>query len=475
LFINNQFVPSKSGKKFDTVNPATGKVITQVYEADAADVDVAVAAAKEAFKGWKKEKPSVRGRLLYKLADLMERDLNILAEIESLDNGKCVTVAKGADLPLSIAHVRYFAGWADKTHGQMVDVGAEFQGYTKLEPIGVCGQIIPWNFPLLMLSWKWAPALACGNTIVMKTSEKTPLSALHMCALAVEAGFPPGVINLLSGFGPSCGNAISMHMDIKKVAFTGSTGVGRLIMEASAKSNLKKVSLELGGKSPNIIFPDADIDLAVKWSTLGIYFNHGQCCCAGSRMFVHEDIYDTFVEKFKAKAQSMKVGDGFDPTSEHGPIVDKLQFDRVMGYIQKGKDGGAKCEVGGAQQGTEGYFILPTLFTGVSDDMIIAKEEIFGPVVCALKFKTTEEVIERANNSDYGLAAAVHTKDVRLATRMANALEAGTVWINCYNVFFNELPFGGYKQSGIGREMSEYALREYQQVKTVISAVGEGV
>jgi len=227
-----------------------------------------------------------------------------------------------------------------------------------------------------------------------------------------------------------------MHMDIKKVAFTGSTGVGRLIMEASAKSNLKKVSLELGGKSPNIIFPDADIDLAVKWSTLGIYFNHGQCCCAGSRMFVHEDIYDTFVEKFKAKAQSMKVGDGFDPTSEHGPIVDKLQFDRVMGYIQKGKDGGAKCEVGGAQQGTEGYFILPTLFTGVSDDMIIAKEEIFGPVVCALKFKTTEEVIERANNSDYGLAAAVHTKDVRLATRMANALEAGTVWINCYNVFF---------------------------------------
>jgi aldehyde dehydrogenase (NAD+) len=309
----------------------------------------------------------------------------------------------------------------------------------------------------------------------MKSSEKTPLTCLKLCELAVEAGFPPGVINLLSGFGPTCGNAIAMHMDIKKVAFTGSTGVGRLIMEASGKSNLKKVSLELGGKSPNIIFPDADIDLAVKWSTLGIYFNHGQCCCAGSRMFVHEDIYDTFVEKFKAKAQSMKVGNGFDPSSEHGPIVDKIQFDRVMSYIQKGKEGGAKCEVGGSQQGSEGYFILPTLFTGVSDDMVIAKEEIFGPVVCALKFKTVEEVIERANNSDYGLAAAIHTKDVRLATRMSNALEAGTVWINCYNVFFNELPFGGYKQSGIGREMSEYALREYQQVKTVISAIGEGV
>jgi len=475
LFIKNTFVPSVSGKKFETVNPATGKVITQVYEADAADVDLAVAAAKEAFKTWKNVSPVNRGKLLFKLADLMERDLDLLAELESLDNGKLVAVAKAADLPLSISHIRYYAGFADKTHGQTLDVGPEFHAYTKHEPIGVCGQIIPWNFPLLMLSWKWGPALACGNTIVMKTSEKTPLSALHMCALAVEAGFPPGVINVLSGFGPSCGSAIASHMDIKKVAFTGSTAVGRKIMEASGNSNLKKVSLELGGKSPNIVFADADIDLAIKWATLGIYFNHGQCCCAGSRMFVHEDIYDTFVEKFAAKAKSMKVGNGFDASSEHGPIVDKIQFDRVMGYIQKGKEGGAQCVVGGVQQGTEGYFVLPTLFTGVTDDMAIAKEEIFGPVVCALKFKTVEEVVERANNTDYGLAAAIHTKDVRLATRMANALEAGTVWVNCYNVFFNELPFGGYKQSGIGRELGEYALREYQQVKSVISAIAEGL
>jgi aldehyde dehydrogenase (NAD+) len=246
-------------------------------------------------------------------------------------------------------------------------------------------------------------------------------------------------------------------------------------LKASSETNLKKVSLELGGKSPNIIFPDADLDLAIKWATMGIYFNHGQCCCAGSRLFVHEDIYDAFVEKFKAAASSMKIGNGFDPNSDHGPIVDKLQFDRVMGYIAKGKEAGAKCEVGGVQVGNEGYFIQPTLFTGVTDDMVIAKEEIFGPVVCAMKFKTFEEVVERANDTDYGLAAAIHTKDVRLATRASNALEAGTVWVNCYNVFFNQLPFGGYKQSGIGRELGEYGLREYQQVKTVISAVGEGV
>jgi len=298
---------------------------------------------------------------------------------------------------------------------------------------------------------------------------------LKMCELAVEAGFPAGVINVLSGYGPTAGSAIASHPDIKKVAFTGSTAVGRAVMEAAAKSNLKKVSLELGGKSPNIIFPDADLDLAVKWSTAGIYFNHGQCCCAGSRMFVHEDIYDKFVAKFKEAALKMKVGNGYNADSDHGPIVDKIQFDRVMGYIQKGKDGGATCEFGGNQLGEEGYFVVPTLFSNVTDDMIIAKEEIFGPVVCALKFKTVEEVVARANDSPYGLAAALHTKDVRLATRMANALEAGTVWVNCYNVFFDQLPFGGYKQSGIGRELGEYGLREYQQVKTVISAVGEGV
>jgi aldehyde dehydrogenase (NAD+) len=475
LFINNKFVPSISGKKFDTVNPSNGKVITSVYEADGADVDVAVAAAKEAFKTWGRTTPTSRGRLLSKLADLMERDRQLLAEIESLDNGKPVLTAFAADLGLSISHLRYYAGWADKNPGQMHDVGEAFQAYTKVEPIGVCGQIIPWNFPLLMLAWKWGPALACGNTIVMKTSEKTPLSALKMCELAVEAGFPAGVINVLSGFGPSAGSAISNHMDIKKVAFTGSTGVGRLVMEAASKSNLKKVSLELGGKSPNIVFPDADLDAAIKWATTGIFFNQGQCCCAGSRLFLHEDIYDKFIEKFKEKAASMKVTDGFDPTCELGPLVDKLQFDRVMGFIEKGKKEGATVETGGTQVGTEGYFVSPTLFTGLNDNMTVAREEIFGPVVCALKFKTEEEVILRANDTPYGLGAAVHTKDIRLAARMVNAIESGTVWVNCYNVFMDQLPFGGYKQSGIGREMGEYALREYTQIKTVISSIIDGV
>lgn len=325
------------------------------------------------------------------------------------------------------------------------------------------------NFPLLMLAWKWGPALATGNTIVMKTSEKTPLSALKMCELVVEAGFPAGVINVLSGYGPTAGQAIAEHHGIKKVAFTGSTAVGRKILIAAAQSNLKKVSLELGGKSPNIVFPDADLDSAIRWASLGIFFNHGQCCCAGSRLFVHEDIYDEFIRRFKENAASIKVGDPLHPDNGHGPLVDHLQFERVLSYIQKGKDEGATVEVGGERIGTEGYFVPPTLFTNVTDDMTIAKEEIFGPVVVALKFKTEEEVIERANNSPYGLAAAVHTSNIKIATRMSHALEAGTVWINCYNMFFNQMPFGGFKTSGVGRELSEYALLEYTQVKSIVS------
>jgi len=322
-----------------------------------------------------------------------------------------------------------------------------------------------------MLSWKWGPALACGNTIVMKSSEKTPLTALKMCELAVEAGFPAGVINVLSGYGPTAGQAIAEHNGIKKVAFTGSTAVGRKVLQASAASNLKKVSLELGGKSPNIVFADADLDAAIRWASLGIFFNHGQCCCAGSRLFVHEDIYDEFIKKFKENASSIKIGDPLQADTQHGPLVDNIQFERVLGFIQKGKDEGATCEVGGDRVGTDGYFVPPTLFTGVTDDMTIAKEEIFGPVVVALKFKTEEEVIQRANNTNYGLAAAVHTKDFATANRVARALEAGTVWINCYNMFFNQVPFGGYKASGVGREMSEYALQEYTQVKAVIASL----
>jgi aldehyde dehydrogenase (NAD+) len=472
LFINNEFVASASGKKFATVHPATGKDIIEVYEADKEDVNKAVEAAQAAYKNvWRNTPPSDRARLLYKLADLMERDLQLLAEIESIDNGKCVSVSSTVDLPASIGHIRYFAGWADKIHGKTMDLGTSFTGHTLHEPFGVVGQIIPWNFPLLMLAWKWGPALACGNTIVMKTSEKTPLSALKVCELAAEAGFPAGVINVLSGYGPTAGQAIAEHPAIKKVAFTGSTAVGRKVMQAAAATNLKKVSLELGGKSPNIIFPDADLDAAIRWASMGIYFNHGQCCCAGSRLFVHEDIYDEFIKKFKESASKIKLGDPLSPDSQHGPLVDNLQFERVLGFIQKGKEEGATIEVGGERVGSEGYFVPPTLFTGVTDDMTIAKEEIFGPVVCALKFKTEEEVIERANNTSYGLAAAVHTKDFATANRVSRALEAGTVWINCYNMFFHQIPFGGFKTSGIGREMSEYALQEYTQVKAVVASL----
>jgi aldehyde dehydrogenase (NAD+) len=467
LFINNQFVPSISGKKFETVNPANGKVICSVYEADAADVDVAVAAAKEAFKTWKNLASAARGVLIYKLADLMERDRVELAELESIDNGKPATVANAVDVNASISHLRYFAGWADKIHGKTMDISPSVHCYTKHEPFGVCGQIIPWNFPLLMLAWKFGPALATGNTIVLKTSEKTPLSALKVAQLVVEAGFPAGVINIISGFGPTAGNALAQHMDVKKIAFTGSTPVGRKIMEASAQTNLKKVSLELGGKSPNIVFADANIDEAVKWSHMGIFFNHGQTCCAGSRLFVQEEIYDVFVQKFEAMTAEMKIGDPSKAETSLGPLVDIIQFDRVMGYIQKGKQGGATCKMGGERHGEEGFFVKPTIFSDVTDDMVIAKEEIFGPVVVIMKFKTLEEVIERANDTPYGLAAAVHTSNHNTAIKVSNALEAGTVWINCYNMFFNQNPFGGYKTSGLGRELGEYALSEYTQVKSV--------
>jgi len=434
---------------------------------DAADVDVAVAAAKTASKIWRKTPAADRGALLYKLASLMERDIDELAELESIDNGKPASIAKAVDLGASISHLRYFAGWADKVHGKTMDINDNVHCYTKHEPYGVCGQIIPWNFPLLMLAWKFGPALATGNVIVMKTSEKTPITALKVAALVAEAGFPAGVVNILSGYGPTAGTALALHNDVKKIAFTGSTGVGRKIMEYSAQSNLKKVSLELGGKSPNIVFADANLEDAVKWSTMGIYFNHGQCCCAGSRVFVQEQIYDEFVEKFKAVTAKIQIGDPSKGETQHGPLVDNLQFDRVLGYIQKGVSGGATCALGGKRVGTEGFYVEPTVFSNVTDEMVIAKEEIFGPVVCIFKFKTMDEVIERANNTVYGLAAAVHTTNHSTAIRMANALEAGTVWINCYNMFFNQNPFGGYKMSGMGRELGEYALSEYTQVKSI--------
>jgi aldehyde dehydrogenase (NAD+) len=467
--INNRWVPSESGKTFATVNPSTGEEICQIAEADAADVDKAVNAARRAFEhgAWRKIPASERGRLLHRLADLIEKNADELAALESLDNGKPLSIAKAVDVAATVGCFRYFAGWSDKVHGKTIPVDGDFFCYTRHEPVGVVGQIIPWNFPMLMLAWKLAPALAMGNTVVMKPAEQTPLSALRIGELIVEAGFPEGVVNLLPGFGPTAGAAIARHMDVDKVAFTGSTEVGQLIMEAAAKSNLKRITLELGGKSPNIVFADTDLDEAVEGAHFGLFFNHGQCCCAGSRVFVEEKIYDQFVEKSGARARKRTVGDPFDPKTEQGPQVDQIQFDKVMGYIESGRDQGAKLVCGGDRVGDRGYFIQPTVFADVQDDMKISREEIFGPVMSIIPFKTADEVVTRANRTTYGLAAAVWTRDIKKAHAIANSVRAGTVWVNCYNVLDTRAPFGGFKQSGIGRELGEYGLQQYTEVKTV--------
>jgi len=470
LLINNRWVASASGKTFPTINPSTGEVICQVAEADAADVDRAVAAARQAFERgpWRKISSSERGRLLNRLADLIEKHADELARLESLDNGKPVTIARAADVPMTVACYRYYAGWADKIQGKTIPLDDGYFCYTRHEPVGVVGQIIPWNFPMLMQAWKLAPALASGNTVVMKPAEQTPLTALRIGELIVEAGFPEGVVNLLPGYGPTAGAAIANHMDVDKVAFTGSTEVGHLIMEAAAKTNLKRVTLELGGKSPNIVFGDVDVDEAVEGAHFGLFFNHGQCCCAGSRVFVEQKIYDQFVDKSGARARKRTVGDPFDPKTEQGPQVDEAQFDKVMGYIDAGKREGAKLVCGGDRVGDRGYFVQPTVFADVKDEMAIAREEIFGPVMSIIPFKSVDEVVERANRTTYGLAAAVWTRDISKAHAIANSVRAGTVWVNCYNVLDTRAPFGGFKQSGMGRELGEYGLQQYSEVKTVI-------
>ncbi|KAJ5096881.1 hypothetical protein N7456_007602 [Penicillium angulare] len=467
LFINGEFIKGVDGKTFETINPHNEKPIVAVHEATEKDVDIAVKAARKALEGdWKQTTPSERGRLLTRLADLLERDIETVAAIESLDNGKGVTMAKG-DVTASAGCIRYYGGWADKIVGQTIDTDPNSLTYTRHEPIGVCGQIIPWNFPLMMFAWKIGPALATGNTIVLKTAEQTPLSALYVASLIKEAGFPPGVVNVLSGFGKTAGAAIAAHMDIDKVAFTGSTPIGRQIMQVAAKSNLKKVTLELGGKSPNIVLPDANLEEAVGWVNLGIFFNHGQCCCAGSRILVHEAIYDEFIELFKKRAEQNKVGDPFRTDTFQGPQVSQLQYDRIMGYIEEGKRAGAKVVTGGDRQGSEGYYIKPTIFADVNDDMSIVKEEIFGPVCTVQKVRDEEEAIRVANNTNYGLAAAVHTTNINAAIRVSNAIKAGTVWVNNYNTLHYQMPFGGFKESGVGRELGSYALENYTEVKTV--------
>lgn len=475
LFINGEFVKSTGGKTFETINPADESVITTVEEATEKDIDNAVAAAVAAFKPkskWRTMSAYERGQAIQRIADGIEEKKVLFAELETLDNGKPMAkegqgYGSTVDVDLAVKCFRYYAGWCDKIEGETIPIEGNMFCCTIKEPVGVCAQIIPWNFPLLMAAWKIAPALAAGCTLVLKTSEKTPLSGLMLAKVIQESEIPKGVVNIISGAG-SVGAYLAKHNDVRKISFTGSTAVGHKIMQMSAESNLKRVSLELGGKSPLIVMEDADIDKAVEIANIGLFLNHGQCCAAGSRLFVHEKVYDEFVKKAGEKARQIKVNDGFHPEADQGPQVDKLQFDRVMGYIQKGKEEGAKLVVGGERHGKKGYYIQPTVFADVTDDMTIAKEEIFGPVQSILKYKTYEEVVERANNTIYGLASGIVGKDISQVMTIAKGLEAGTVWINTYNSFDTAAPFGGYKQSGHGRDKGHAALENFLETKTIM-------
>ncbi|XP_033749616.1 retinal dehydrogenase 1-like [Pecten maximus] len=471
LFINNEWVNAASGKTFHVLNPATGKKTVDVQEGDKADVDRAVAAAKKAIETgsvWRNMDASDRGRLLNRLADLIERDRLYLASLETLDCGKPFTDSYNTDMVLVMKCIRYYAGWTDKICGKTIPMDGEYFCYTKHEPVGVCGQILHWNFPLLMMAWKLGPALACGNVVVLKPAEQTPLTALYTASLIKEAGFPPGVVNVIPGYGPTAGAAISEHYDIDRIAFTGSTEVGQIVMQAAARTNLKRVTLELGGKSPNVIFADADVDRAVETCQNGLFLNMGQYCCAASRTYVHEEIYDVFIRKLVEKAKSRVVGDPFDVRTICGPQIDQEQFDKVIALIESGVQQGAKLECGGKRQGTVGYFVQPTVFSGVTEEMRIGREEICGPVMQVTKFRTMDDVVQRANRTNYGLAAGICTKDLDKVMTYSNHVRAGTIWVNSFNVFGAQCPFGGFKMSGIGRELGEYGLHEYSELKTVI-------
>jgi len=475
LWINGKWKTARLGETFEVYNPATGEIIAHCASGDKSDIDAAVQAARHAFETgpWSRMTASDRGRLIWKLADLLEAHADEFAELETLDNGKPLAVARAADVPLAVDLFRYMAGWATKIHGQTIPIsvpympGSEFFSYTAREPIGVAGQIIPWNFPLLMAAWKLGPALAAGCTVVLKPAEQTPLSALRLGELIEETGFPEGVINIVTGLGETAGAALAAHPDVDKVAFTGSTEVGRLIVEAAGKSNLKKVTLELGGKSPNIVLADADLSAAIPGAASAIFFNHGQCCCAGSRLYVQKSVYDEVVEGVVHHARQIRVGSGFDAASQMGPLVSHEQLERVCSYIDAGIRDGAQLVTGGKRTGERGYFVEPTVFAGTRQSMKIAREEIFGPVVAAMPFDDPDEVLSLANDSTYGLAAAVWTRDVTKAHRLARRLKSGTVWINCYNVFDAALPFGGYKESGWGREMGLAAVELYTELKAV--------
>jgi phenylacetaldehyde dehydrogenase len=478
MLINGKWVNATSGKTFPTYNPATGEVLALVAEGDRQDIEEAVRAARKAFDQgpWRKMTASERGRLIWKLSDLLEEHTEEFAYLESLDNGKSLVIARAADVPLAVDLFRYMAGWATKIEGNTIPIsvpytpGAKYLAYTLREPIGVAGQIIPWNFPLLMAAWKLGPALACGCTVVLKPAEQTPLSALRLGELIMEAGFPEGVVNIVPGYGETAGAALAAHPDVDKVAFTGSTEVGKLIVHAAA-GNLKKVSLELGGKSPNVVFKDADLDTAIPGSASAIFFNHGQCCCAGSRLYVEKPVFDRVVEGVAEEAKKIRVGSGLEPETVMGPLVSEEQLNRVCSYLESGFSQGAKAVVGGHKKGDKGYFVEPTVLVNTREDMKVVQEEIFGPVVTAMPFDDPEEILPRANNSEYGLAAAVWTRDISKAHRVAEGLRAGTVWINCYNIFDAALPFGGYKQSGWGREMGHDVLNNYTQTKAVCTKI----
>jgi aldehyde dehydrogenase (NAD+) len=470
LLIDGQWLDSS--RNFDTLNPATGEVLTQIAEASAADVDRAVAAARKTFDDrgapWRKMSASERGRILWQLADLVESNIDELAEIETLDNGKPVFESRYVDMPMVVDVLRYYAGLATKIHGETLNTVEGAFTYTLREPVGVVGLIIPWNFPLLLASWKLGPALACGNTVVLKPAEQTSLSTLRFGALAVEAGLPAGVLNIVSG-GPETGRALVRHPGVDKIAFTGSTSVGKEIMRGAADS-LKRITLELGGKSPNIVFADCDIDSAVKGAITGIFYGKGEVCNAGSRLFVESKVQDEFLEKLVARVKKMQPADPLDPKTRMGAIVSQEQMQTVLGYIQAGKDEGAKLIAGGSQVsvgGGKGFFIEPTIFGGVSNDMKIAQEEIFGPVLATLSFDDLDQVIDLANRNAYGLAAAVWTRDIKKAHTVSRQLKAGTVWINTYGLMDAALPFGGYKSSGFGRELGQHAIEHYTELKSV--------